>query len=43
MPVYNPIKAMFVFLAERQCIIYRPGFHNSQTSRKSLKVANGWN
>ena len=39
MPVYNPIKAMFVFLtlSEMQCIIYRPELHNSQTSRRKLK------
>ena len=38
-PVYNPIKAMFVFLtaSETQYIIYRPGLHNSQPSRKKLK------
>ena len=38
-PVYNPIKAMFVFLtgSETQCTIYRPDFHNSQSSRKKLK------
>ena len=39
MPVYSPIKAMFVFLtlSEMQCIIYRPELHNSQTSRRKLK------
>ena len=39
MPVYNQIKAMFVFLtvAETQCIIYRPDLHNSQASWKKLK------
>ena len=38
-PVYNPIKAMSVFLtaSETQCIIYRPELPNSQASRKSLK------
>ena len=39
MPLYNPIKAMFVFLtvSETQCIIYRPDLSNSQASRKKLK------
>ena len=39
MPVYNQIKAMFVFLTvpETQCIIYRPDLHNSQASSKKLK------
>ena len=39
MPLYNPIKAMFVFLtvSETQCIIYRPDLRNSQASRKKLK------
>ena len=39
MPVYNPIKAMFVFLivSETQCIIYRLDLQNSQTSRKKIK------
>ena len=39
MPVYNPIKAMFVFLTvpETQCIIYRPELHSSQASGKKLK------
>ena len=38
-PVYNPIKAMFVFLtvSETQCIIYRPDLHSSHASRKKLK------
>ena len=39
MPLYNPIKAMFVFLtvSETQCIIYRPDLRTSQASRKKLK------
>ena len=39
MLVYNPIKAIFVFLtvSETQCIVYRPDLHNSQASRKKLK------
>ena len=39
MPVYNPIKAMFVFLivSETQFMIYRLDLHNSQASRKKLK------
>ena len=39
MPVYNAIKAMFIFLVvpETQCIIYRPDLHNSQASRNNLK------
>ena len=39
MPVYNPIKSMFVFLnvSQMQCITYRPDLYNSQASRKRLK------
>ena len=39
MPVYNPIKAMFMFLivSETHCIIYRPDLYNPQASRKKLK------
>ena len=39
MPVYNAIKAIFMFLSvpKTQFIIYRPDLHNSKASRKKLK------
>ena len=38
-PVYNPIKAMFMFLTvpETQSIIYKPDLNNSKARRKNLK------